>query len=399
MSFFEYVFIAFRHIRRLKFRSWATIIGIIISILAIVALTAIGQGTQNAILEQFMQIGANKAVVLPVGQATFTDKDVNAVFRVDSVEHVIPAITQSSIVEFKKEKIPALVRGLPTDKKSLELAPDSGIVKVLEGRDLKENDEWVAFVNYYLAKGDELHPRDLKVGDKIFINGYAFRVVGIQAKTSDQSRSVIVRIPLKDALRVLNKSDYTILGVIFKDEFSDKIDEEIEKVKEALREERDISKEDKDDFTVTSTESIFESFNQIMTILQIVVIGIVSISLLIGGIGITNTMFASVIERTKEIGTLKAIGARNSDIFFIFLIEAGILGLVGGILGVLFGWLVSLGVEKVAFTLGFDNIKIVISPLLVIASLSFSFFVGIISGVAPALKAMKLKPIDALRYE
>ncbi|HHE65386.1 MAG TPA: hypothetical protein ENL09_05120, partial [Bacteroidetes bacterium] len=124
MSFFEFAFIAIRHIRRLKFRSWTTIIGIIISITAIVTLTAIGQGTQSAVLEQFNQIGANKAIVLPATPTAVFDKDdINAVMKVDSVEHVIPFITESGFVEFKKEKIPALIRGLPTDKKSLEFAP------------------------------------------------------------------------------------------------------------------------------------------------------------------------------------------------------------------------------------------------------------------------------------
>ncbi len=398
MSFFEFAFIAIRHIRRLKFRSWTTIIGIIISITAIVTLTAIGQGTQSAVLEQFNQIGANKAIILPASQvSTFTDRDVNAILKVNSVEHAIPFITESAMIEFKKEKIPGLIRGLPVDKKSLEFAPDSALVKVLEGRYLKEGDGKVAFVNYFLAKGDELHPRDMNVGSKIFINEVAFRVIGIGARTSDQSKSAVVRIPLEDSLKILNKTDYTGIGVIFKDDIKNK-DREIERVKKTLRDVRGIHKED-DDFTVTSTESIFESFNQIMSILQIVVLGIVSISLLIGGIGIANTMFASVLERIREIGTLKAIGARNKDIFLIFLIEAGILGLVGGILGVLIGWLISFGIEKVAASLGYDTIKISISWLLVVGSLAFSFCIGVISGVAPALKAMKLKPIDALRYE
>ncbi len=398
MSFFEFAFIAIRHIRRLKFRSWTTIIGIIISITAIVALTAIGQGTQSAVLEQFNQIGANKAIVLPATPTAVFDKDdINAVMKVDSVKHVIPFITESSFVEFKKEKIPVLIRGLPTDKKSLEFAPDSNIIRVLDGRYLEEGDEKVAFISYFLAKGDELNKRDIDINDKIYINGVAFRVIGIEKNRGDQSKSAVARIPLDDALKVFNKTDYTGMGIIFKDDVKDKA-KEIEKIKKVLRKERGIH-EGNDDFTITATESILESFNQIMTILQIVVIGIVSISLLIGGIGIANTMFASVLERTKEIGTLKAIGARNKDIFLIFLIEAGILGLVGGLLGLLFGWVISISVEKVAFSLGFDTIKISISWVLILASLLFSFFVGVISGVAPALRAMRLKPIDALRYE
>jgi len=125
-----------------------------------------------------------------------------------------------------------------------------------------------------------------------------------------------------------------------------------------------------------------------------------SISLLVGGVGIMNTMYTSVLERTREIGIMKAIGARNSDILQIFLIEAGIYGLIGGAVGAFFGLAISKSAEIIAsYYLGTGMFYASMSWWLIIGALAFSFFVGVISGVAPAKHASSLKPVDALRYE
>jgi len=129
-------------------------------------------------------------------------------------------------------------------------------------------------------------------------------------------------------------------------------------------------------------------------------VGIAAISLIVGGIGVANTMYTSVLERTKEIGTMKAVGAKNSDIMFLFLIESGLLGLIGGVIGVLIG----LGLSKIAeyfatVQLGTNLLQASASTNLIIGALIFSFLIGAISGVFPAMQASKLKPVDALRYE
>jgi len=131
---------------------------------------------------------------------------------------------------------------------------------------------------------------------------------------------------------------------------------------------------------------------------NIIVIGIAAISLFVGGIGIANTMFTSVLERTKEIGTMKAIGAKNSDILSLFLIESGLLGLTGGIIGASLGIILALSVSEIAnAALGTTIIQVSISWPLVFVAITFSFVVGIGSGVIPALQASKLKPVEALR--
>jgi len=154
------------------------------------------------------------------------------------------------------------------------------------------------------------------------------------------------------------------------------------------------------DFSILTPEEIMKTFGNILNILIAFLVGIGLISVLVGGIGIANTMYTSVLERRKEIGTMKAVGARNSDILLIFIIESGILGLIGGILGVGVGIGIAKGIEYVARVLiGADMLRGSMNPLIMIGSLSFAFIVGLISGFFPSYQASKLKPVDALRYE
>jgi putative ABC transport system permease protein len=170
-----------------------------------------------------------------------------------------------------------------------------------------------------------------------------------------------------------------------------------ERVKKELRKHRDVE-EGKEDFNVETPESLLATLNTILMIVQGVLVGIAAISLFVGGIGIMNTMYTAVLERTKEIGVMKAIGARNRGILSIFIIESGMLGLVGGIIGVSLGFGISKSVELIAFQIyGSFLIKADFNIWLLIGMLSFGFIVGTLSGALPAKQAAALKPVDALR--
>jgi len=166
-----------------------------------------------------------------------------------------------------------------------------------------------------------------------------------------------------------------------------------------LRRERNVQ-EGKEDFTVETPNQLAESFNVILDIVQIVLIGIAGISLLVGGIGIMNTMYTTVLERTKEIGVMKAMGARNSHILYLFVVESGLYGLGGGIVGVLIGISIAKLVEAIFIAvLGPALLSVEISWPLLVSTLLFSFIVGCLSGIAPARVAAKMHPVDSLRYE
>jgi len=172
-----------------------------------------------------------------------------------------------------------------------------------------------------------------------------------------------------------------------------------ERISKELRKQRHLD-EGKEDFTIQSPEQLAAAFGTILTVVQVVLIGIAAISLFVGGVGIMNTMFTAVLQRTKEIGLFKAVGATNEQILFLFLIESGLYGFIGGMVGVVVG----LGVAKIAeavigFFIGSAFFVLEINIWLLAGAIMFSFVVGCVSGIAPARRASKLNPIESLRYE
>jgi putative ABC transport system permease protein len=175
--------------------------------------------------------------------------------------------------------------------------------------------------------------------------------------------------------------------------------EERPTIEKALRQSRGVSK-GHEDFKVSTSEQLLESFNTIFNVVQVIIIGIAAISLIVGAVGIMNTMYTAVLERTKEIGIMKAIGAKNSEIMVLFLIESGLLGLVGGVIGVILGYIMGKAAEVIANQmLGSSLLKLYFPPELIIGALLFSFVIGALSGMVPARQASHLRPVDALRYE
>ncbi|MBT5924722.1 FtsX-like permease family protein, partial [Candidatus Woesearchaeota archaeon] len=172
-----------------------------------------------------------------------------------------------------------------------------------------------------------------------------------------------------------------------------------EEIKKDLRKKRDVD-EGEEDFVVETPEQLAATFAIILDIVQIVLIGIAGISLFVGGVGIMNTMYTSVLERTKEIGVMKALGAKNSHVMALFLVESGIYGFGGGLIGAIIGIGFAKLVEAIfLIAVGPAFLLIEIDWILVLGTLLFSFIVGCLSGIAPARRASKLHPVDSLRYE
>jgi len=198
---------------------------------------------------------------------------------------------------------------------------------------------------------------------------------------------------MENMLNIKNEYDMIVVQIAS----GENLETVAENIKERLRKDRN-EKEGNEDFSVQTPISALNSVNTILTIVNLIVAAIAGISLLVGGLGIANTMYTSVLERTREIGVMKAIGARNSDILLIFLFEAGLLGLVGGVIGAAMGVALSFGVAAIAnAAMGSELFRVTFSLPLVLGAFTFSFLIGIISGVFPALQASKLNPVDALR--
>ena len=403
-KFLDYFNLALVNLSHRKTRTALTLVGIFIGIAAVVALISIGQGLQGAINSEFAKIGADKLLVMPGQGAGFSagfssaklyGEDADVFRSVGGVSKVSPVIAKSVTVTSGSKTKSAFVRAIPVDE-NRKPAEEFYSIEVIGGSLLPRGGGFKALAGASAADGS-LFGKKVKVGDTIVIQGQEFKIVGTLKKVGDPFLDGGFVIPLESAKEVFKESNYYAL--IGKLDPGIKPKDLVEKVKKALRRHRHV-KEDEEDFAVQTSEQVIESFNNIFGIVQAIVIGIAAISLLVGGIGIMNTMYTSVLERTKEIGIMKAIGARNSDVMAIFLIESGLLGLVGGALGVLIGMaigkLVEIGAEK---ALGTNLLVANFAPELIFGSLIFSFVIGSLSGVLPAKQAAELKPIAALRYE
>jgi len=403
----DYFNFALRGIKNRKLRSWLTMIGIFIGITAVVALISIGQGMQAAIDDQFKKVGSNRIIISPGGggvetsnfmmaglvSAKLTDDDVEFIRKIKGVDFAAGPIIQPAKVKYKDQVKYLTSANVPTDEQSIKFLEGIEYFIIQDGNYLEEDDADKIAIGYETAHS--VFDEKIEIGDKIFIENQEFEVIGIYKKTGNPIHDNKVAMSLDDARDIFNMGDeVSSVFATVKDGFD--VGEVADRIEKELRNHRGL-KEGDEDFTVATAEQTVGVFKDLLLVIQFVLIGIAAISLIVGGIGIMTTMYTSVIERTHEIGIMKAVGAKNSDIGVIFLIESGLLGAAGGVIGIVLGIGMSFVVEFAAKQAGLDMLKTYISLELVIGALLFSFIVGAISGLLPAMRASKMKPVDALR--
>jgi len=291
-------------------------------------------------------------------------------------------------VKYKEETGFTLIGGLPAEQYE-DFYADAG-VKIKEGRVIKENEKYVANIGSRVA--ERMFSKEIGTGNKITINKVEFKVVGVLEEIGNSQDDNQINVPLDTVRDVFSKPD-DVDVVIAQVKSANDIPMLQEKIKKELERRRGDT-----NFQVVTATQILEQINQVLGIMQFVLVGIAAISLIVGAIGIMNSMYTSVMERTRDIGIMKAVGAMNSDILNIFLVESGLIGFVGGIFGVIIGSLMAFIIGQISKSAGFLLI-IKIEPLVIVFGLLFAFVVGIISGILPAYQASRLKPVDALRYE
>ncbi|MEK6834727.1 MAG: ABC transporter permease [Nanoarchaeota archaeon] len=391
----EYFLLAINSIFHRKLRSWLTIIGIIIGVAAIISLITISRGLENSITSQFEQFGANRILISAKGfqgpgtaSQGLTTKDVDTIKKISGFKYVIPLIIRSSEVKSGKETGFTLIYAIPSENVESYFT-DSGI-KLQTGRLIKSDDKYSAIIGARVAK--EMFSKELRIGNKIQIGKQDFKIVGILEEIGNSQDDNQIGIPLDSAREIFNDQD-NVDSIIAQAKSDADVPSLQKRIEKELKQKRDDT-----NFQVRTASQILEQINNVLGIVQIVLVGIAAISLIVGAIGIMNSMYTSVLERTKDIGVMKAVGARNSDIMGIFLIESGLMGLVGGIFGTALGTAVALIVGKISLQAGFLLI-IKIEFSLLLFGLLFAFFMGMISGALPAYQASKLRPVDALRYE
>jgi putative ABC transport system permease protein len=396
----DYLHYAVSNLFHKRMRTWLTMVGIFIGIAAVVALISLGQGLKNSIDDQFQKLGTDKLFVMPKGG--FGQAVPAFLYRADTdvIKKTI-GVTSAIGMPFSTEKLVwhdkpyfGYMYGVPM-KDGLALYNEVFSYAAVQGRLLRNGDTTKAVVGFGLTTDQVPHP--VRIGDKITVRGTALDVVGVYEKIGDPTNDYGVYVP-EDTFRQITNTPERVDQIVVKIAKGADAKAVAERVTKELRKHRALA-EGKEDFTVQTPDDLLAIFNTVLNIVLTVLVGIAAISLLVGGIGIMNTMYTAVVERTREIGIMKSIGARNKDIFLIFLFESGMLGVVGGIIGVVLGMGASKAVElAVGIFLGPHYLSISFQPWLVFGAIAFSFFVGALSGVTPAWQASKMKPVDALMY-
>jgi putative ABC transport system permease protein len=402
----DYTKLALGHIKRKKTRSMLTIIGIFISISTIIILISLSLGLDNAVKKQFEMLGSDKFFIQPKGQAgapgaggavELSLKDVDFIKKISGIEKVTYIVVGNAKIEYNTKARYYMVMGIPTEEKAMELLFQASNLKINEGRFIKDNEKRKVLMGYDY-KDRELLGKPLKPKDKIELNGIEFEIVGILNPVGNPQDDQQVYITYDDFKEMFNsKERVDMIWIEIKSGSNIKEIAEMTKIK--LMKYRNVDKKTID-FTISTPEELLKSFGNILNIITMFLVGVGAISLLVGSIGIANTMYTSVVERTKDIGTMKAIGAKNKDVMLIFVIESGILGLIGGIIGVV----VAIGIGKIIDSIAINYLKTnllnaTIPSWLIIGCLIFSFLIGLISGLFPAMQGSRLKPAETLRYE
>jgi len=403
----EYFEIAIKNLTKRRLRSWLTMLGIFISIATIFTLISLSLGLQEAVKAQFDLLGADKFFIMPKamnlggpgsGGESFmlTEKDVDAVEKMSGIKDLTYYTIGNVKVELQGETKYLMAGGIPPDR--MKIFIETGSWKVMEGRFPKQGDKAVAFLGSDYKKENVIFKKAINVGDKINVNGKNFKVIGIAEPIGNPSDDSNVLIPLEE-FRITTNISERVDTIMLQVQEGENVTEVSKKVEKDLRKSRGLT-EKTQDFAISTPEELLKSIQNILGIITAFLAGIAGISLLVGAVGIANTMYTSVLERTREIGVMKAIGAKNSDIAWIFLIESGLLGLVGGVIGILIGYGLSKTIEYIAINQLNTTLLQVATPFyLIFGCLFFGFAVGAISGVLPAIQASKTNVVDALRYE
>lgn len=393
-----------------KLRSWLTITGIVIGVAAVIAIVSIGDGMQQTLNAQLNALGGDIVTISPgfergggggfsrggggggaqatTNQIVLAGTDLQALKSIPDILLIDKNIRESVNISYLGKTGKVSVTGVDQTVWSKITT-----TTIKTGRMLDSADQNVIVIGGNLASSYFTQP--VGINKMVTLNGGAFRVVGI---LDDQSTSVYM--PIQMAYQLMPDKTVGIYDTfVVKIRDQNQLDTAIAEIQDKLMIARHVT-QNKMDFSVNSRKEMQQARAATMNSMSTFLLAIAAVSLIVGSIGIANTMFTSVLEKTKEIGIMKAIGARNQDILLIFLFNAAFIGLVGGILGIILGTMLSGFMPSLmgGLPMGRSGIAIVTFNSIAMA-LSVSVSVGILAGIIPAYQASKLRPVDALRYE
>ena len=413
MNFIEIFNIIFKNIGRRKLRSFLTILGIIIGSAAFVTIFNLGKALEETISQNLERnIGSNIIAVIPVqigrgfqeafrGVRTviyFTEDEANKIKKIEGVQYAFGYYRDTMNVKFKNEEYRLNVYGIYGVNDWIRIEAER--IGIYKGSFLKNSGEVV--LGYRVSK--KFFEKEIKIGDKILIGNRTFKVVGILNEAGGVLSAIDegIFISIDDMKKIIDtRNQLNQLTIKVKEGYD--VDEVAEKIRQELLKIRR-EKEGKETFSIITPSFFRQIVSETIGTLSIFLLAIASVSLLVGTIGISNTMFTSVLERTKEIGILKAIGAKNRDILLIFLLESAMIGIIGSAIGAIIGVVLSVALQYISSIIisgeGSSSVTaIIIDYQSILIAILIGFVAGSIAGYFPARRAAKLEAVEALRYE
>lgn len=405
--------ISYRTLTASKLRFFLTVLGVVIGVAAVIMVMAIGASAQKLVLSQIENVGSNLVGILPgaseekgppasalgIITTTFTNDDLKALRNRQNVPHFVAVsgyVTGSGTIEFQAISLEASFQGVSPEFVMIEN------IEIALGRFFfpEEESDLSRVIVLGASRAKELFPDRDPIGQTVTLKEIPFKVIGVLAErgsTAFSNPDTMLYVPLETAQKILLGIKYLNFARA-KVDAPQNIERSIADVNTLLRKRHDIKVGEESDFSVRSTAAALEILTTITDVLKYFLIAIASISLLVGGIGIMNSMLISVSQRVREIGLRKSVGARKSHIITQFLIEASFITVSGGIIGIFFGIAITFVASLVIVKLGYEwQFLIPLSSLGI--GFSVSFLIGIIFGLYPAIKASRISPMEALRYE
>jgi len=398
-----------------KIRSWLTIIGIVIGVGSVVTIMSLSDSMAADMEDRFADMDLTLIQVTPgytramssmgggppgggpggtsssSDDAELTDKDIMAIKLVENIDYIYGQISGGGLeVYFMGQTADLSVTGVDPQVWQYTVT-----YELESGRLLDATDNNAVVIGYGIAH--DMFDEEVGLNRVLTIEGKSYRVVGILAE--GESNNAII-MPIDSAVDIIEDAEPDVYDtIIVKADDVENVETVVDAVEEKLMISRHIMDEDDRDFSVSDSLSQAESASEMMESMTLFLGAIAGVSLVVGSVGIANTMFTSVMEKTKEIGTMKAIGAKNRDILMIFLVNSALVGFVGGVLGILLSLVLTSLMPYLGISMMRSSMGSTIAPDLMLMGISIAVFIGVLSGVIPAYNASKMKPVDALRYE
>jgi putative ABC transport system permease protein len=401
----DYFILAVKNLRHRGIRSWLTLLGIIIGVAVVISLVLLGNGLKMAVMNQFgmgsteiisIQAGGLNSLGPPGTGVTnpLTVRDLEEIEKLPSVKKTVRRNIGSIRMNFKGINSIGFATNIPLEER--RFIQEIAEIKIETGRFFENGDskKIVLGYNYFIGKND-LSDRPIVPGNRIDIEGERYEVIGITSRKGSFITDNAVYMISEDMERILGYGDKIDI-IVVQPESKERMGQTVLEIEKTLRRTRNV-KIGEEDFEVSTPEASLAMINELITGVQIFIILVAGISIIVGIVGIINTMTTSVLERRRDIGIMKAIGAKNSQIFLQFFIESGLLGLVGGIVGVVTGTLIGWGGILALGNFLSTNLSLEIDWFFIGIVFVGSFLIGGIAGISPAMQAAKQNPVEALR--